>query len=46
MNDFKVEINGMKIVDKNVIKTARKLFAYQVTMDALEAISKETKGKK
>ena len=46
LSDFKVEINGMKIVDKNVIKTARKLFAYQVTMDALEAISKETKGKK
>lgn len=46
MNDFKVEINGMKVVDKNVLKTARKLFAYQVTMDVLEAISKETKGKK
>ena len=46
MSDFKVEINGMKVVDKNVLKTARKLFAYQVTMDALEAISKETKGKK
>ena len=46
MNDFKVEINGMKVVDKNVLKTARKLFTYQVTMDVLEAISKETKGKK
>ena len=46
MNDFKVEINGMKIVDKNVIKTARKLFAYQVTMDVLDKISKENQGKK
>lgn len=46
MNNFKVEINGMKVVDKNVIKTARKLFAYQVVMDVLEKISKETKGKK
>lgn len=42
MSDFKIEINGIKVVDKNVLKTARKLFAYQVTMDALEAISKET----
>lgn len=46
MSDFKVEINGMKVVDKNVLKSARKLFAYQVTMDVLEAITKETKGKK
>lgn len=46
MSDFKIEINGMKVVDKNVLKTARKLFAYQVTMDVLDKISKETKGKK
>lgn len=46
MNDFKVEINGLKVVDKNVIKTARKLFAYQVTMDVLDKISKENQGKK
>lgn len=46
MNDFKVEINGLKVVDKNVLKTARKLFAYQVTMDVLDKISKETQGKK
>lgn len=46
MNDFKVEINGLKVVDKNVLKTARKLFAYQVTMDVLNKISKETQGKK
>lgn len=46
MNDFKVEINGLKIVDKNVLKVARKLFAYQVTRDVLEKISKENEGKK
>lgn len=46
MNDFKVEINGLKVVDKNVLKTARKLFAFQVTMDVLERISKENEGKK
>lgn len=46
MSDFKIEINGLKVVDKNVLKTARKLFAYQVTMDVLDKISKETKGKK
>ncbi len=46
LSDFKIEVNGMKVVDKNVLKTARKLFAYQVTQEALEAISKETKGKK
>ena len=46
MNDFKVEINGMKVIDKNIIKTARKLFAYQVTMDVLDKISKENQGKK
>ena len=46
MSDFKIEINGLKVVDKNVLKTARKLFAYQVTMDVLDKISKENKGKK
>ncbi len=46
LSDFKIEVNGMKVVDKTVLKTARKLLAYQVTQEALEAISKETKGKK
>ena len=46
MNDHKVDINGLKVVDKNVLKTARKLFAFQVTMDVLERISKENEGKK
>lgn len=46
MSNFKIEINGMKVVDKNVLKTARKLFAYQVTMDVLEKISKENLKKK
>ena len=46
MSDFKIEINGMKVVDKNVLKTARKLFAYQVTKDVLEQINKENLSKK
>lgn len=46
MSDFKVEINGIKVVDKNVLKTARKLFAYQVTRDVLDKISKENLSKK
>ena len=46
MSDFKIEINGMKVVDKNVLKTARNLFAYQVTKDVLEQINKENLSKK
>lgn len=43
MRDFKIEINGMKVIDKNVIKVARKLFRYQVTKEALDKITKENK---
>ena len=46
MNDFKVEINGLKVVDKNVLKTARKMFAHQIAKDVLEKISKENLSKK
>ena len=46
MSDFKIELNGMKVVDKNVLKVARKLFAYQVAKDAMDKISKENLSKK
>lgn len=46
MSDFKIELNGMKVVDKNVLKVARKLFAYQVAKDAMDKISKENLSRK
>jgi hypothetical protein len=46
MSDFKIELNGDKVVDKNVLKSARKLFAYQITREVLDKISKETQSKK
>ena len=46
MSDFKIELNGIKVVDKNVLKVARKLFAYQIAKDVLEKISKENLSKK
>lgn len=46
MRDFKIEVNGIKVIDKNVLKTARNLFAYQVTRDVLDKISKENLSKK
>lgn len=46
MKDFKIALNGKELVDKNVLKIARKLFSYQVTKDVLEKISKENQVKK
>ena len=41
MQDFKIKLNGADMVDKNVLKEARKLFAHQIAKDVLEKISKE-----
>ena len=46
MMNFKVEINGLKVVDKNVLKVARKLFALQITREVLDKITKENLSKK
>ena len=46
MQDFKIKLNGADMVDKNVLKEARKLFAYQIAKDVLEKISKENLSKK
>ena len=45
MMNFKVEINGLKVVDKNVLKVARKLFALQITREVLDKITKENLSK-
>lgn len=46
MEDFKIALNGKELVDKNVLKVARKLFSYQVVRDVLDKISKENPTKK
>ena len=46
MQDFKIKLNGADMVDKNVLKEARKLFAHQIAKDVLEMISKENLSKK
>ena len=46
MEDFKIALNGKELVDKNVLKEARKLFVHQIAKDVLEMISKENEGKK
>ena len=46
MQDFKIKLNGADMVDKNVLKEARKLFAHQIAKDVLEKISKENLSKK
>ena len=46
MQDFKIKLNGSDMVDKNVLKEARKLFAHQIAKDVLEMISKENLSKK
>ena len=46
MEDFKIALNGKELVDKNVLKEARKLFAHQIAKDVLEMISKENLSKK
>lgn len=46
MLDFKIKLNGADVVDKNVLKEARKLFAHQIAKDVLEMISKENLSKK
>ena len=46
MEDFKIKLNGADMVDKNVLKEARKLFAHQIAKDVLEMISKENLSKK
>ena len=46
MQDFKIKLNGSDMVDKNVLKEARKLFAHQIAKDVLEKISKENLSKK
>ena len=46
MEDFKIALNGKEVVDKNVLKVARKLFSYQVVRDVLDKISKENKTTK
>ena len=46
MEDFKIALNGKELVDKNVLKVARKLFSYQVVRDVLDKISKENHTKK
>ena len=46
MEDFKIALNGKELVDKNVLKVARKMFAYQVVRDVLDKISKENPSKK
>ena len=46
MQDFKIKLNGADVVDKNVLKEARKLFAHQIAKDVLEMISKENLSNK
>ena len=46
MQDFKIKLNGADVVDKNVLKEARKLFAHQIAKDVLEKISKENLSNK
>lgn len=46
MSDFKIELNGVRVIDKNVLKEARKLFAHQIAKDVLEMISKENLSNK
>lgn len=46
MQDFKIKLNGSDMVDKNVLKEARKLFAHQIAKDVLEMISKENLSNK
>ena len=46
MQDFKIKLNGSDMVDKNVLKEARKLFAHQIAKDVLEKISKENLSNK
>ena len=46
MEDFKIALNGKELVDKNVLKEARKLFAHQIAKDVLEKISKENLSNK
>ena len=46
MQDFKIKLNGADMVDKNVLKEARKLFAHQIAKDVLEMISKENLSNK
>ena len=46
MQDFKIKLNGADMVDKNVLKEARKMFAHQIAKDVLEKISKENLSKK
>ena len=46
MQDFKIKLNGADMVDKNVLKEARKLFAHQIAKDVLEKISKENLSNK
>lgn len=46
MEDFKIALNGKELVDKNVLKEARKLFVHQIAKDVLEMISKENLSNK
>ena len=46
MEDFKIALNGKELVDKNVLKEARKLFVHQIAKGVLEMISKENLSKK
>ena len=46
MENIKIALNGKELVDKNVLKVARKLFSYQVVRDVLDRISKENPSKK
>lgn len=46
MQDFKIKLNGVRVIDKNVLKEARKLFAHQIAKDVLEMISKENLSNK
>ena len=46
MQDFKIKLNGADMVDKNVLKEARKMFAQQIAKDVQEKISKENLSKK
>lgn len=46
MQDFKIELNGVRVIDKNVLKETRKLFAHQIAKDVLEMISKENLSNK
>ena len=46
MQDYKIKLNGSDMVDKNVLKEARKLLAHQIAKDVLEMISKENLSNK